>query len=365
MTGAIHQFVACAEAGAVGDHVVRLQRLIHDELGLPSEVFASVIRDSFPGQVKPLSAHPDLARQGDRALYHLAIGSNVAEYLLARPEPLAIYYHNLTPLRYVRPWDPAATFGVEWGLRQAEEMARRAEWAMAPSTFSAHELHRFGYGAITTLPLLIDLEGLASETDHTYERQLCRGKEDRSSDWLFVGRLAANKCQHRVVAAFAAYRHLYDRGARLWLVGPTSSDRYAEALADQIEGLGLGDSATVVGRVTERQLTAHYRRADVFVCLSEHEGFCVPILEAMWHSVPIVALAAAAVPGTVQDAGVLLPYDGRSQPGAAQVAAAVRFALGNRQREALATAGRARARSLAIERTRPAVAEALRKWAGQ
>ncbi|MBO0728932.1 MAG: glycosyltransferase family 4 protein [Acidimicrobiaceae bacterium] len=363
MTGAIHQFVACAEAGAVGDHAVRLQRLIHEELGLPSEIFASVIRDSFPGQVKPLSSHPDLAGPGDRALYHLAIGSDVADYLLARPEPLAVYYHNLTPLRYVRPWDPAATYGVEWGLRQAEDLARRAEWAMAPSTFSAHELHQLGYGDITTLPLLIDLEGRASETDDSYERQLCTGREGRGSDWLFVGRLAANKCQHRVIAAFAAYRHLYDPAARLWLVGPTSSEQYADALADQIEALGLEGSATVVGPVPDRRLTAHYRRADVFVCLSEHEGFCVPILEAMWHSVPIVALAAAAVPGTIRDAGILLPYDGRSQPGAANVAAAVRFALGSRQRETLAAAGRARARSLAIDKTGPAVADALRRWA--
>ncbi len=359
---AIHQFVPCAEAGAVGDHLVQMQRLIREDLGLLSEVFSPDIRDGFPGQALSLECHASMAEPDDRAIYHHAIGSDVVEYLLKRPEPLAIYYHNLTPLRYLRPWDPAATYGVEWGLRQHHQLVHRADWAVAPSSFSAHELRELGYAHVSKIPLLIDLEGLAATTDEAHEASLGRGKGSESSDWLFIGRFAANKCQHRVVAAFAAYRHLYDPGARLRLVGPPASEPYVAALGKQIHDLGLGGIVTLIGRVTSRQLTAHYRQADVFVCLSEHEGFCVPVLEAMWHSVPVIALAAAAVPETVGPAGVLLPFDGRSQPVAASVAAAVHLALDRDRRACLQAAGRARARGLALDRVRPVMAAALREW---
>ena len=124
--------------------------------------------------------------------------------------------------------------------------------------------------------------------------------------WLFVGRLAPNKAQHDIVKAFAAYRRFHNPDARLHLVGGGREDGYARTLRRFVHALGLDDAVTLTGGVSPAELVAYYRAADVFVVCSEHEGFCVPLLEAMHHRVPIVAFASTAVPETLGDAGLLL-----------------------------------------------------------
>src|SRR5439155_2225485 len=135
-----------------------------------------------------------------------------------------------------------------------------------------------------------------------------------------------------------AYRRIYDPTARLHLVGGVAVPRYQTALAGFVEDLGLEGAVTLTGPVSPGVLAAHYRNADVFVCLSEHEGFCVPLLEAMFHGLPIVAFDAAAVPETLGDAGLLL---GSKRP--AFVAEAVARLVGDdRLRRAWVDAGRVR-----------------------
>src|SRR5439155_6324692 len=152
--------------------------------------------------------------------------------------------------------------------------------------------------------------------DAELEARLKEGKG--GTDWFFIGRVAPNKCQHDIVKAFAAHRRMYDGDARLWLAGGSSSAGYQRAVASTIDDLGLGHSAILTGPLSQAAVNAHFRVADVFVCLSEPEGFCVPIVESWWHRLPVVAFAAAAVPETVGDGGLLL-----SSKRPAMVAAAV------------------------------------------
>ena len=123
---------------------------------------------------------------------------------------------------------------------------------------------------------------------------------------MFVGRLAPNKAQHDIVKALAAYRQFHDAGARLVLVGGGTDEPYGRALRRFVHALGLDDAVTFAGAASAEQLVAHYEAADVFVVCSEHEGFCVPLLEAWHFGLPVVAYAAAAVPETLGDAGILL-----------------------------------------------------------
>jgi glycosyltransferase involved in cell wall biosynthesis len=232
---------------------------------------------------------------------------------------------------------------------------------------------------VVVVPVLVDLEALAVPGDGGVARRLAQAKAGGGGDWLFVGRLTPNKCQHEVVKAFAVYRRVFDRRARLWLVGGSSSPRYGAALEKLVAALGLGGAVTVTGSVSQAALVSYYRAADVFVCLSQHEGFCVPLLEAMWHRVPVVALASSAVPETLGSAGVLLP--GRSESsgaggggaaggagggagggraGAALVAAAVDRVLGDASlRDALVARGVARVEEFSLERTRRQFADAI------
>jgi glycosyltransferase involved in cell wall biosynthesis len=349
---ALHQFVPTFEPGAVGGHMVELQRLWRETGRGESEIFTEHQRGSFAGTARRFTDYGTRkfpARPGDVLVYQMAIGSTVADFVRARPEPLVLNHHNLTPPELLEQWEPTATWGVTWGLNQLRELAPRTSLAVAVSHYNAGQLRDAGYGRIEVAPVLFDPAGLGAAGVETEALEALLGaKQQGGTDWLFVGRLAANKCQHDVVRAFAMYRRLYDPDARLHIVGPAPADAYRSALEKLVSALGLRGSVFITGGVSAGALAAYYRAADVFVCLSEHEGFCVPLLEAMANRVPVVALAAAAVPETLGDGGLLLPT---KEP--AVVAAAVRRVVSDDAvRGALIDAGTRRLADFALEKSR-------------
>jgi glycosyltransferase involved in cell wall biosynthesis len=177
---------------------------------------------------------------------------------------------------------------------------------------------------------------------------------------LFVGRISPNKCQHDVVAAFAVYRRLFDPAATLSLVGGITSLDYKHALQRLATELGVEAGVEFRDGVTFTELLAHYRAADVFVCLSEHEGFCVPILEAMELGVPVIAFASTAVTDTVSSAGVLL-----DDKDPLAVACAVDELLSDdTRRAALVESGRARAVTFSLPATSKQFLDSLSSWLG-
>jgi glycosyltransferase involved in cell wall biosynthesis len=237
-------------------------------------------------------------------VYQLAIGNVAGDFVATRPERLIVNYHNLTPLQYFRGWEPVAAWGVTWGRTQLHSLAHRARLGIAVSQYNEAELVDAGYVRTTVVPFLLDQHALDVEADAATLDRLTR--ERRGTEWLFVGRLAPNKAQHDVVKAFAAYRRFHDADARLHLVGGGIDTNYGRTLVNFVDALALANNVAFAGSVTREQLAAHYRAADALVVCSEHEGFCVPLVEAMHHRLPIVAFAAAAIPETLGDAGVLL-----------------------------------------------------------
>jgi glycosyltransferase involved in cell wall biosynthesis len=178
---------------------------------------------------------------------------------------------------------------------------------------------------------------------------------DGGTALLFVGKVSPHKAQHDLVKALAAYRQLYDPKARLRLVGGAISEDYRVAVERFADELGLLDAVEIAGSVTHEELIAYYAATDVFVCLSNHEGFCVPLLEAMYHRVPIVAHTSSAVPETVDGAGLVLP--GKNP---ALVAAAIdRVVTDDQLRAALAQRASERVVSFSLERVRASFACAL------
>jgi glycosyltransferase involved in cell wall biosynthesis len=155
--------------------------------------------------------------------------------------------------------------------------------------------------------------------------------------------------------ALAAYRRIYDPRARLRLVGGTSSPSYREALGRFVVDLGLEEAVDFAGSVTTSELVAYYGTADVFVCCSDHEGFCVPLLEAMHHCVPVVAYGVAAVPETMGAGGLVIP---NKSP--AHVAAAVHRVVEDAElRRTLISAGQARLAELEPSRVRARFTQAI------
>lgn len=348
---AVHQLVPTLEHGAVGGHIMEVQRLTRD-MGVGGEVFAEHLRmgdgvgRDFRDYGRSVKALP-----GDVIVYHVAIGSTVADFAAARPETLVVDHHNITPASWFAAWEPPVVHGIAWGRNQLASLATRASLGIADSGYNERELVELGYSPTAVVPILLDTARFDADGD---DAALDRLRTD-DDVWLFVSRIAPNKCQHDLVKAFAAHHRAYGGSARLRIIGGSSSDRYVDALHRLVDALDLRDRVELVGSVTEGEKVAHFRAADVYVSASEHEGFSVTLLEAMHHGVPVVAYSSTAVPETVGAGGLCLP----SKSPATMAAAVERVLRDDALRDALVAAGRRRLADFDLAVTRRRMVDAL------
>jgi glycosyltransferase involved in cell wall biosynthesis len=346
----LHQFVPNLAAGdAIGVHV----RLTQDALraaGWESEIFY----DDAQAAVKRLGRHFSTwdratdGRNGDAwILFQLSTGSRMTPFLLDQDVPFGVYFHNITPPLFFERWEPGASENLRTALAEMRRLAPVSRFAIANSTFSEGDLVEAGFTPTAVSPVLLDPKELDGAPNARLLQRLERETAGGGTRWLFIGRVAPNKCQHDVIAAFATYREVYDPKARLTLVGGRTSNVYYRSLELLADELGVGGAVEFTDTISHEEKLACYRAADVFVCLSEHEGFKVPLVESMHFGIPIVSLAATAVPETVGEAGVLLPTKDPMV-----VAAAVdRVVRDAALRSELVAAGRRRAEAFSLART--------------
>ena len=169
--------------------------------------------------------------------------------------------------------------------------------ALTPSLFSQNELINMGWNSedVYLLPLPVSLE----------KKNVTEKKKNEERTFLFVGRMVPNKKIEDVIRVFDFYRRNYYKNSYLKLVGGNSKDIYYRSLCKYIEKNNI-KNVEFTGRVTDEKLEEMYRTSDIYLCMSEHEGFCMPLIEAMGYEIPVVAYYAAAVPDTMGNAGVLL-----------------------------------------------------------
>ena len=340
--GAVHQFVPTLIRGdANGDHVVRL-RDQQRHAGRRSEIFVDVERDATASDTHPLRALDDHTGPDTLLVYHVAQASRCAPFLIDREEPLALLFHNFTPVDLLAGWDPSAACDLLDAERQLSDLADRALLGICDSHYNAERLA--DHGMLHTPVACIPVE--SRQNDHS--------EASTRPTVLFVGRVAPNKAFHDLIAAVAVLVQSVPQ-IELRLVGGETSLRYTRALEGLITALGLDDTVTLTGRVSDAQLVQEYQRASVFCCLSDHEGFGVPLLEAMSHGCPLVAFDSSAVGETVGGAGLLL-----SDKSPTVVAGALERVLAEADlAEALRTAGLERAASFSEERCAAEIGEAL------
>ncbi len=339
---AVHQFVPVLNPhDATGTHTLAL-RLALRAAGWRSEIFAEAIHDDLSGEAFKHWAYPEHAAPGDVAVYQFSTSSGVASYLAELRVPLILDFHDYTRPEHFAGWEP---HNVERASRAAEELALlapRALLGMANSGFSERTLRLAGCTRTTVVPILADYGRVNTTPDARVAAELARRRAAGGADILFVGRVVPSKGQHELVKALWAYRRLYDPQARLHLVGGTSSYDYTKALVGFLRDLELSGAVRLTGEVSDASLAAHYAHADVYLSLSAHEGFGVPLVESMVAGIPVVTRAAGAVSGTV--AGAALELAG-TEP--SYVAAAVhRVCTDDRLRHALVSAGQRRAAEL-------------------
>ena len=303
---AVHQFVpALNPHDATGTHTLLLREVLR-RAGWRSEIFAEAIHDDLASEAYKHWMYPDHAAQGDVVIYQFSTSSAVAEYLAERSLPLILDFHNFTGPELFAGWEPHTVRRAALAAQELARLAPRAALGMADSAYNERALQRAGCRRTQVVPVLVDYHRVAAEPDPRVAGELAADKADGGADILFVGRVVPSKAQHELVKALWAYRRLYDPQARLHLVGGTSSSSYLKALRGFIEDLDLAAAVRLTGEVSDASLAAHFDAADVYLSLSVHEGFGVPLVEAMAAGIPVVARASGAVAGTVGSAALLL-----------------------------------------------------------
>jgi glycosyltransferase involved in cell wall biosynthesis len=330
----VHQVAAGAvPRDAITHHMLEAQDVLRAQ-GLRSEIFveAGHIAPGLGGRVHPVKDWDRTAAPRDGAILHYSIASPAFFHVLERCGRCAIHYHNITPAELLWRFAPAIALDCAVGRRRLAELAGRVGPVGADSAYNAAELEELGFGPGTVLGIMRQPLPAAPRRPR---------REGAPARLLFVGRGVPNKAQHHLVLTSAA---LADAGVdhELNLVGAwTAVPAYTDFCQALAEDLGVADRVRFVGSVTDAELALQYAEADLFLCLSDHEGFCVPLLEAMACDLPIVAYASSAVPETLGEAGLLLDDKTPSL-----VAEAVAEVLGN----PLLAARMAQARSSQLRR---------------
>lgn len=293
----IHQVVPMLHVSdAVGQHTMAVQDLLRAR-GVDSEVFVELEDPDTASRTRPFTEYPAAARPGDVLVYQFATASAMVDTMLGRRETLVVNYHNVTPPECFAPWDNALARHQVWARQQLRDLAARAVLGVAVSEVNRADLVGAGFVQTAVVPPVMAVPPVSGDL-----RPGRRG----GARWLAVGRLAPNKAVEDIIAALLAYRILHDPGAGLLVIGRPSVPVYARALRRYAADLGLADAVRFAGRVDDRALTAAYDEADVLVVTSDHEGFCLPVAEAMARRVPVVAYRQGAVPEVLGEAGVLL-----------------------------------------------------------
>lgn len=303
MTPAVHQFVAgYTTRDAISNEARTLQRIFQG-WGCESAIFSESRRilPALRSDTTDISEAASRCRPNDVALLHLSIGSPVNEAFADLRCRKAILYHNITPSRYFEWVNPQTAHSLALGNRQVKALASAADVNLADSDFNASELSAMGYRNVRTFPLVLDFDFIGTAPD----RGTLSTFSDGRINVLFVGRGVPNKKLEDVLAAFLCLQRNVEPRARLLLAGSFAGTEPYYAFLLSESRAAAPDSVHILGSVTQPVLSALYRSASVFLCMSEHEGFCIPILESMAHDVPVLAYAAAAVPETMDGAGIL------------------------------------------------------------
>ncbi len=300
----IHQLVAGFSKGdAISNEAIVLRDLFRS-WGYSSEIFAESKRilPELRGDALDAQLARDRVGPEDIVLLHLSIGSLVNDLFPQLPGRKVILYHNITPPGYFRGVQEEVASNLAKGREQARQLAGVADVNLADSRYNADELVAMGFSQVEVLPLVLDLEKLEREIDR---RQL-KALQDDKTNILFVGRCVPNKRIEDLLYAFHYYQQSVDPVSRLILAGSYAGmESYQAYQLTIIKDLKLRD-VIFTHSIPQPMLNACYRAADVFVCMSEHEGFCIPVIESMVMGVPVLAYAAAAVPETMDGAGVLI-----------------------------------------------------------
>jgi glycosyltransferase involved in cell wall biosynthesis len=297
----INQWVPAAHRGdAIGDSARRVRDLLR-AMGHASELYALTIDDSLRHDVRRFD--DAAARGGDLTIFHYALPSPMTEAFAALPSGRVLQYHNVTPASYFAPYDPGLFRLATLGRDELKTLAGRVDLALGDSEYNRQELDALGFDRTGVFPIAVDTARITQRADRPALDHLL---DDGLVNFLFVGRIAPNKKIEDIIRLAEVYKRYVDAYYRFIFVGrfDVVPRYYSMIRALMAQYRFLNDRFVFTGPIPDEELAVYYRHAAVYISMSEHEGFCVPLVEAMAADVPVLAYAAAAVPDTLAGAGV-------------------------------------------------------------
>lgn len=295
----IHQLLPnLAYGDAISNHALAIRDHLR-HCGYKSDIFVRYVDEQVAHEA--IVFQPKRINPQSGLIYHHSIGSELTEYAIAHPSAKCLIYHNITPAEFFLPYRPEFAKLLEKGRSELKQLAQQFPLSVGDSAYNAAELAASGFHQPGVLPIAVDPKKWDIPADETLMQKLQDGK----TNLLFVGRLAPNKRQEHLLETFAHYLTM-DQEARLILAGyGDASDPYYRHLISCIQKWGLTNHVMLTGQVNNAQLLAFYRTAHLLWSMSEHEGFCVPLVEAMWFDIPVLAYKSSAVPETLGEAGLM------------------------------------------------------------
>lgn len=302
MKPAVHQLLAALSYGdAIGNEALAIQAHLRGA-GFSSELFAEKVHPRMARLARPLWRYREVSSPRTVCLFHFSIGSAAGPLIHQAPDRLVVIYHNITPARWFLGFHPHLARLCHHGRRELEAFAARTELALGDSEYNRRELEQAGYRRTGVLPIVLDLAAYERPRSRVVRRLYGEGRVNV----LFVGRIIPNKRIEDLIRVFALYQRRCLRATRLLLVGDhRGHERYLDGLQRLVRALRV-EEVVFTGQVDHDELLAYYSVASAFLCLSEHEGYCVPLVEAMQLGVPVLAYDAGAVAETLRGGGILL-----------------------------------------------------------
>jgi L-malate glycosyltransferase len=298
----VHQFATSLSYGdAISDEMLEIRSVLRDK-GFGSEIFVKMFDPRSASLVKDYRDYKRFSSPDNVVIFHFSIGSPVSKLFVRVPDRKIMIYHNITPHEYFIDAHRVLARECYKGRLEINLFVDKVDLAVGDSEFNRKELEAVGYKATGVLPILMNFAKFDAPADPVTERIFDNGK----ATILFVGRLIPNKKFEDVLKTFLLYKRYFNPDSQLILAGDYRGlERYFAALQDFIAAYRIPD-VHFSGHTAFDELLAYYRVADVYLSMSEHEGFGVPILEAFYNKIPVMGFAAGAVEETMNGGGIVL-----------------------------------------------------------
>lgn len=298
---AVHQFLpSLMMADAISNHA-RLLRNFFIGLGYSSSIYTSDADKESEKERLPYTAYaPD---KSDAVFYHHSIGCFMTEYLALLDCTKILIYHNITPPAFFERYNREMTYIVRKGRSDLVALKGQFVASLCDSVYNMRELEQIGYSNLYTIPISFDDGRLDIDPDES----ILKSYNDQDINMLHVGRIVPNKRITDLIKTFFYYHKYINKCSRLFIVGEINPafNVYIKEVQFLIDYLGLNDKVVMPGKVSDSQLRSYYELAHIYMSMSEHEGFCVPLLEAMHHKIPIVAYKSTGITELLNGAGIL------------------------------------------------------------